>query len=145
MIGVRVRACGRVTDVSAQRRCLYDEGVARQSLAIADTISGMTDTDEVAGAIRQVAQGLIALADAVAGVVEQPAEPVRALELLSEWGERGLTRAEASALFRKHGFAPQTAGGWSRSDWIEIREDGHRYITDSSRRWVAEQQIQSDG
>jgi hypothetical protein len=105
----------------------------------------MTDTGEVAAAIRQVAHGLMALADAVAGAVEQRAEPVRALELLREWGERGLTRAEASALFRKYGFAPQTAGGWSRSDWIEIREDGRRYITESSRRWVAEQEIESDG
>jgi hypothetical protein len=88
---------------------------------------------------------LLALADAVAGTAGQPAEPVRALKLLREWGQRGLTRAEASALFRKYGFAPQTAGGWSRSDWIEIRQDGYRYITDSSRRWIAEQEIEIDG
>ena len=57
-----------------------------------------------------------------------------------KWGDRGLSRAEASALFRKHGFAPQTAGGWARSDWIETRPDGLRYVTESSRRWLAEQE-----
>jgi hypothetical protein len=72
-------------------------------------------------------------------------EGVRELALLREWGERGLSRAEASALFRKHGFAPQTAGGWSRGDWIEIRDDGLRYITERSRGWVAEQKAEDDG
>ena len=69
-----------------------------------------------------------------------PPERVRAASLLREWGDRGLSRGEASALFRKHGFAPQTAGGWARSAWIETRPDGRRYVTESSRRWLAGQE-----
>jgi hypothetical protein len=38
------------------------------------------------------------------------------------------------------GFAPQTAGGWARSAWIETRPDGRRHVTDSSRRWLAAQE-----
>jgi hypothetical protein len=87
---------------------------------------------EVATALRRVARGLDALADALTGS-DQPPKQSRELALLREWGDRGLTRTEASALFRKHGFAPQTAGGWARGDWIESRDDGRRYITARSR------------
>jgi hypothetical protein len=65
--------------------------------------------------------------------------------VLAEWGERGLTRPQASALFRKHGLAPQAAGGWARGDWIEIRDDGLRYLTERSRRWLAERKVDEDG
>ena len=93
--------------------------------------------------MRQIARGLEALADAVA---EEPApQEQRELAVLREWGNRGLDRAQASVLFRKHGFAPQTAGGWARGNWIESREDGRRYITERSRRWLAEQTGEADG
>lgn len=38
----------------------------------------------------------------------------------------GLTQQEASALFKKHGFAPQTTGGWAR-----------RLVPDPGRHWRA--------
>jgi hypothetical protein len=95
---------------------------------------------EIAAALREIAAGFEALARAVAGDEPPPAEGVRERALLSEWADRGLSRAEASALFRNHGFAPQAAGGWARGDWIELREDGRRYITERSRRWLAEQE-----
>jgi hypothetical protein len=104
----------------------------------------MSTPGELASAIRQIARGLDALADAVDGKADQPAE-ARELAILREWGERGLTRAEASALFRKHGLAPQTAGGWARGDWIESRDDGRRYITERSRQWLSEQEADEDG
>ena len=72
------------------------------------------------------------------GESSQSPEAERVLAILREWGERGLTRAEASALFRSYRLAPQTAGGWARGDWIESREDGRRYLTERSRRWLAE-------
>jgi hypothetical protein len=95
--------------------------------------------EDIATALRQIARGFEALADAVAADPGELPEPARAAALLREWGDRGLSRAEASALFRRHGFAPQTAGGWARTDWIETRTDGRRYLTESSRAWVAEQ------
>jgi hypothetical protein len=100
---------------------------------------------EIAVALRQIARGFDALADAVAGEADQAPAATRALAVLREWGDRGLTRAEASALFRKHGFAPQTAGGWARGDWIETRDDGRRYITERSRRSLVEQETEEDG
>lgn len=102
----------------------------------------MVDPAEVSAALREIARGLEALADAIADETPVP-EGQRELAVLREWGERGLTRAEASSLFRRHGFAPQTAGGWARGDWIESRPDGLRYITTRSRRWLAEQDSQS--
>jgi hypothetical protein len=116
-------------------------------LAIASdryTVGGVQNPAEVAAALRQIGRGFAALADAIDGTSAQPPERVRAASLLREWGDRGLSRAEASALFRKHGFAPQTAGGWARSDWIQTRPDGRRYVTDGSRQWLAGQEGADD-
>jgi hypothetical protein len=98
----------------------------------------MADDAEVAAALRRIARAIEHLADVVAPAPED-SEQARTLALLREWGARGLTRPQASALFSKHGFAPQTAGGWSRGGWIELGEDGLRYASSSSREWVAEQ------
>jgi hypothetical protein len=100
-------------------------------------VDGLQD---VAAALRQIAKGFEALADAIARSPDQPPASARTAALLREWGDRGLTRPEASALFRRHGFAPQTAGGWTRGDWIHTRPDGRRYITGRSRVWLAEQE-----
>jgi hypothetical protein len=99
----------------------------------------MESRNDVASALRQIAKGFDALADAVAAAPDQPPQEARTLAVLADWGDQGLTRDEARALFRRHGFAPQTAGGWARGDWIERREDGLRYITQRSREWMAEQ------
>lgn len=93
--------------------------------------------------MRQIARGVDALADAV--TEDLVTKERRELAVLREWGERGLTRVEASALFRRHGFAPQAAGGWARGDWIESRDDGRRYLTQRSRRLLAEQKEEGDG
>jgi hypothetical protein len=100
-------------------------------------VEGLQD---VAAALRQIARGFDALAESIARSPNQPPVPARTAALLREWGARGLTRPEASALFRRHGFAPQTAGGWTRGDWIQTRSDGRRYITERSRIWLAEQE-----
>jgi hypothetical protein len=97
---------------------------------------------EVAAALRQIARGFDALAHAVSP--QATPEDERVAALLRAWGRRGLTRAEASALFRQHGFAPQAAGGWVRGEWIEVR-DGYRYLTDRSHRWLADRSEPGDG
>ncbi|MFB4297974.1 hypothetical protein [Actinomadura sp. NTSP31] len=96
--------------------------------------------DRIAAALRQISAGFAALADAVSADPAEPPEEDRHRALITEWGEQGLTRAEASALFRKHGFSPQAAGGWVRGDWLEVRGDGRRYLTERSLRWRAEQE-----
>ncbi|MGW5410259.1 hypothetical protein [Actinomadura geliboluensis] len=101
------------------------------------------DLDQVAAALRQVSRGLAALADALSGVAERPEEE-RYLAVMAEWGRRGLTRDEASRLFRKHGFSPQAAGGWVRGEWLEVRDDGRRYLTVRSLEWLDEQEANDD-
>ncbi|GAA4639594.1 hypothetical protein GCM10023196_101800 [Actinoallomurus vinaceus] len=100
--------------------------------------------DQVAAALRQISAGYAALADAISADPAQAPEESRYRSLISEWGTRGLTRAEASALFRKHGFSPQAAGGWARGDWLEVHADGRRYLTERSRQWLAEQEPSDD-
>ncbi|SDI20409.1 hypothetical protein [Nonomuraea jiangxiensis] len=99
------------------------------------------DPAQVAAALRQISRGLAALADAISGVPDRSEED-RHVAVMAEWGRRGLTRHEASRLFRKHGFSPQAAGGWVRGDWLEVRDDGNRYLTERSLRWLAEQEAQ---
>ncbi|NRQ35116.1 hypothetical protein HII36_25300 [Nonomuraea sp. NN258] len=96
--------------------------------------------EQIAAALRQISAGFAALADAVSADPAEPPEETRHHRLLAEWGRRGLTRSEASALFRKHGFSPQAAGGWVRGDWLEVRDDGRRYLSERSLRWLAEQE-----
>lgn len=105
----------------------------------------MEGLQDVAAAIRQIAQGFEALADSISHDPAQPPRSARTAALLREWGDRGLTRDEVSLLFRRHGFAPQTAGGWTRGEWIQTRADDRRYMTDRSRQWLAEQQDHDHG
>ncbi|WP_157247975.1 hypothetical protein [Nonomuraea typhae] len=95
------------------------------------------DVSRAQAALRQIAKGFEELAAAL-GPADEPDESERTAGLIAEWGTRGLTQRQASALFRKHGFAPQTAGGWARGDWIAIGEDGLRYLTARSHEWLEE-------
>ncbi|TDC89940.1 hypothetical protein [Actinomadura sp. 7K507] len=101
------------------------------------------DLDQVAAALRQISRGLAALADAISSASRDPEED-RYLAVMAEWGRRGLTRDESSRLFRKHGFSPQAAGGWVKGDWLEVRDDGRRYLTDRSLQWLAEQETDDE-
>ncbi|MFD2354626.1 hypothetical protein ACFSTC_43165 [Nonomuraea ferruginea] len=42
------------------------------------------------------------------------------------------------SFFQRHGFAPQITEGWTRGDWVEIGDDGLRYLTGKSHRWLEE-------
>jgi hypothetical protein len=100
---------------------------------------GVVDPEQTAAALRQISRGLAALADAIAppsGLSEED----RYRAIMNEWGRRGLTRAETSALFRRHGFSPQAAGGWARGGWMEMGDDGLRHLTDRSLQWLDEQE-----
>lgn len=133
---VAARLDGAASDVRRTRQTDERSLVNRYRLLYDPRVEELRD---VAAAIRQIARGFEALADSIARSPDQP-ESARTAALLRDWGDRGLTRSEASALFRRHGFAPQTAGGWTRGDWIQTRPDGRRYITDRSRAWLAGQE-----
>ena len=96
------------------------------------------DVHRLRTGLRLVARGL----EEVAAALDEPAEASddeRTARVIREWGQRGLTQKEASALFQQHGFAPQTTGGWARGDWVEIGDDGLRYLTGKSHRWLEDQ------
>lgn len=97
-------------------------------------------SQRIAAALRQISKGYAALADAISSDPAEAPEDARYRSLLADWGEQGLTRPEASALFRKHGFPPQAAGGWARGGWLEVRGDGRRHLTARSLDWLAEQE-----
>ncbi|MFI9593033.1 hypothetical protein [Nonomuraea sp. NPDC052265] len=94
------------------------------------------DIARVQASLRLMARGLEELAAALGD--EEAGEDERTARVLAEWGRRGLTQKEASALFQRHGFAPQTTGGWARGDWVEIGDDGLRYLTAKSHAWLEE-------
>jgi hypothetical protein len=87
--------------------------------------------------LRLIARGLEELAAGL-GDQDEADEDERTARVIREWGRDGLTQQQASTLFKKHGFAPQTTGGWTRGDWIEIGQDGLRYMTSKSHEWLAE-------
>ncbi|MEO3785494.1 hypothetical protein ABGB12_19350 [Actinocorallia sp. B10E7] len=106
--------------------------------------SSPSQAERIAAALRQIGKGFTELADAISAGSEEVPEAERHRALLTEWGDRGLDRAEASALFRRHGFAPQAAGGWVRGDWLEVRQDGRRYLTDRSFAWLRRKEAEDD-
>lgn len=108
-------------------------------IAINCTTIAAMDQQEVAAALRQISRGFEALARAIGDDHSADDPEHRYLAVLREWGDRGLTRERAIALLSRHGFAPQSVGGWTRGDWIETRDDGLRYLTSRSLSWLAEQ------
>ncbi|MEV4173447.1 hypothetical protein [Nonomuraea sp. NPDC049709] len=95
------------------------------------------DVPKIQSSLRLIARGLEELAAAL-GDEQEAGEDERTARVIQEWGRRGLTQKEASALFQRHGFAPQTTGGWARGEWVEIGDDGLRYLTAKSHTWLEE-------
>lgn len=94
------------------------------------------DVPKIQASLRLIARGLEELAAALGE--QEAGEDERTARVIQEWGRRGLTQKEASALFQRHGFAPQTTGGWTRGEWVEIGDDGLRYLTARSHTWLEE-------
>jgi hypothetical protein len=95
------------------------------------------DIPKIQSALRLIARGLEELAGAL-GDQQEAGEDERTARVIREWGRRGLTQKEASELFQRHGFAPQTTGGWARGEWVELGDDGLRYLTAKSHAWLEE-------
>lgn len=96
------------------------------------------DVPRVQSSLRLIARGLEELAAALGE--QEASEDERTARVIGDWGRRGLTQKEASALFQRHGFAPQTTGGWARGEWVEIGDDGLRYLTAKSHTWLEERE-----
>lgn len=102
------------------------------------------DRARVQAGLRLIARGLEEIATGL-GDPEAADDRARTARVIREWGRRGLTQQQASALFKRHGFAPQTTGGWKRGDWLRIGEDGLRYLTAKSQDWLAEYTASNEG
>jgi hypothetical protein len=98
------------------------------------------DQEAVRQALYKLSAGFKDLGDALAE--HDPAgktQTEREIDLMLEFNRpsgKGLTQEEASKACKKHGFFPQTVGGWARGGWLETRTDGLRYITGAGRTWV---------
>jgi hypothetical protein len=55
-----------------------------------------------------------------------------------------VSQSEATTIFRKYVFAPQSVGGWARGDWICTSPDVKRYLTQRVHQWLAAQEDEDD-
>jgi len=49
--------------------------------------------------------------------------------------EHGLSRAQASAAFKKHGLNPRSFGSWVQGGYLARNED-RRWLTSKGREWA---------
>ncbi len=93
------------------------------------------DTQRLQSGLRLVARGQEEVAAAL-GEHDPASEDERTARVIQEWG---LPRAHPEGVLgasQRHGFALQITEGWTRGDWVEIGDDGLRYLTGKSHRWL---------
>lgn len=95
--------------------------------------------EQVRQALKKVAKAVDDLADAFGDSAARPDPWARDKEMIQEWSSRGLNAAEASALCARHGFPGQKVSAWCRGDWAEVRDDGKRYLTERTWRWMEDE------
>jgi hypothetical protein len=96
----------------------------------------------IAAALRQVSRSLFDLADLLDGNIPGDSGLIaRHVATLREFDvppERGLSRAQASAVFKKHGLDPRSFGSWVQHGYL-AREDDRRWLTEPGREWADSQ------
>jgi hypothetical protein len=106
----------------------------------------MTDTTALIAALRKIAAGVQDVIDVLdnEGTDEKTKEE-REIVLLKEFDRglgNGLSRVEAVRTCKRHGFTPQTVGAWARGAYLEIRDDGLRYLGREGRRRLEERGVE---
>jgi hypothetical protein len=97
------------------------------------------DRKAVAAALRQVSRSIAELAAALDGNVPGDDLAVRQAAALREFDvlpERGLSRAEASAAFKRHGLDPRSSGSWIQGGYL-MREGDRRWLASKGREWMS--------
>lgn len=102
----------------------------------------MTSNDNraaIATALRQVSRSIADIADALDGNIPGDGGLVaRQAATLYEFDvppEQGLSRAQASAAFKKHGLNPRSFGSWVQGGYL-ARDGDRRWLTDDGRKWA---------
>jgi hypothetical protein len=113
---------------------------------VTDT-TAVIDTAAVIAALRKVAAGVQDLIDVLDSDSATTGKTQREREtaLMKEFDRRpgdGLTREEASRACKRHGFMPQTVGAWVQGGYLELRDDGLRYMGKEGRRWLEEHGVE---
>ena len=105
------------------------------------------DRKAIAAGLRQVSRSLADLAALLDGNVPGDDLAARQTEALREFDvppERGLSRAEASAAFKKHGLDPRSSGSWIQGRYL-MREDDRRWLAPRGREWMhANERVSQD-
>ena len=102
----------------------------------------MTSNDNsaaIATALRQVSRSIADVADLLDGNIPGDSDRVaREAATLYEFDvppEQGLSRAQASAAFKKHGLNPRSFGSWVQGGYL-ARDGDRRWLTDDGREWA---------
>jgi hypothetical protein len=96
------------------------------------------DRKAIAAGLRQVSRSIAELAALLDGNVPSDDLYERQAAALREFDvppERGLSRAEASAAFKKHGLDPRSSGSWIQGRYL-IRKDDRRWLAPKGREWM---------
>jgi len=99
----------------------------------------LTDNSKaIVAVLRQVSRNIAELAALLDGNVPGDDLAVRQAAALREFDvppERGLSRAEASAAFKKHGLDPRSSGSWIQGRYL-MREGDRRWLAPRGREWM---------
>lgn len=93
----------------------------------------------IAEALRQAARSLALAADLidgnVAGTSDKQAREAAVLREFDVKPSAGLSRAQASAAFKRHGIDPRACGSWVQGGYI-ARQGDCRWLTEKGRDWA---------
>jgi hypothetical protein len=93
----------------------------------------------IAAALRQISRGIADVADLLDGNISGDSDRVaREAAALYEFPMApapGLSRAQASAAFKKHGLNPRAFGSWVQGGYL-ARKDDERWLTKKGREWA---------
>ena len=102
----------------------------------------MTSNDNnaaMAAALRQISRSIADIADLIDGNIPGDSDRVaREVATLYEFDvppTQGLSRAEASAAFKKHGLNPRAFGSWVQGGYL-ARNGDRRWLTEDGRKWA---------
>ena len=101
----------------------------------------MTSNDNsaaIATALRQVSRSIADVADLLDGNIPGDSDRVAreaATRTSRRPAEQGLSRAQASAAFKKHGLDPRSFGSWDQGGYLAREGDG-RWLSEDGREWA---------
>jgi hypothetical protein len=98
-----------------------------------------SNTKAIADKLRQVSRDISELADLIDGNIPgDRGRTAREIAVLREFDvkpSQGLSREQASAVFKRHGLNPRSFGSWVQGGYL-ARKGDRRWLTDPGRDWA---------